>query len=372
MRRLTVAWAAKMSPTIGVDARAAAEVPAGRGRYVRELLLALARLPEAESCRFRLYARRPWGELDSRFSWQLDPLPDPLWHLATAARASRSCDVFLSTNSYLTAWFTTVPTALVVYDLVAFGDEARAQSRAGRIERATIRLALKRAKAVACISNATRDDLAARFPSAAQKAHVIPLAADSIPPGATADGVPERLGLDRPYVLAVGTIEPRKNLERLVEAWLILPEELRSRHLLALVGPRGWDDSAILAAAHGAGARLLGQVSDADLAALYAGSECFAYPSLQEGFGLPVLEAMSAGSPVVTSNTSSLPEVAGDAALLVDPRDARAIAGAIERLLTDPELAERLRAKGRSRAQAFSWERTAGETLQLLFALVGG
>lgn len=356
-----------MTVTIGIDARAAAEVPAGRGRYVRELLRALSALPEAADIRFELWARKRWDDaaLGARFTWRLVGLPDPAWNVAAGLRAGRSADAFLSTNSYLTAWFTSCPTAIVVYDLVPFVEGAQAQSRAARIERATIRPALRRAAALPCISEATRRDLVARFPRTAPIATAIPLAADAAfsEPPALAPGHPE---LTRPYVLAVGTLEPRKNLERLVAAWLHLPDDLRDGHDLALVGPRGWDESSILSAARAAGAKLLGHVTDEELHALYAGAACFAYPSLYEGFGLPVLEAMAAGAPVVTSDVSSLPEVAGDAALLVDPHDVRAIAAAIERLLVEPGLADRLRALGRQRAAHFSWDRTARETLALL------
>ncbi len=357
-----------MTLTIGIDARAAAEVPAGRGRYVRELLTALQRLPEAQDVRFRLYAREPWGALDpQRFQWTTIGLPDPAWHLAAAVRASRETDVFLSTNSYLTAWFCLKPTAVVVYDLVPFVRPAEAQSRAARIERATIRPALRRAAALPCISRATQVDLEQRFPAARGKASTIPLAADA-GFGSPVDhpGHPE---LELPYVLAVGTLEPRKNLERLLDAWLLLPAALRDAHALALVGPRGWDDERIVAKAEAAGARLLGRVSEAELRALYAGAAAFAYPSLYEGFGLPVLEAMAAGAPVITSTVSSLPEVAGDAALLVDPEDPGAIAGALERVLTDPVEAARLRLAGPARASEFSWQRTARETLALLRSL---
>jgi hypothetical protein len=134
--------------TFGVDARAAAEVPAGRGRYVRELLAALA--ADGEPDRYRLYARREHrADLPAgRFAWELSGLRDPLWHLATARRASRSTAAFLSTNSYLTAWATTVPTAVVVSDMVAFLEDQHVQARSGRIERATIRPALRRAAAL--------------------------------------------------------------------------------------------------------------------------------------------------------------------------------------------------------------------------------
>jgi alpha-1,3-rhamnosyl/mannosyltransferase len=361
-----------MGLVLGIDARAAAEVPAGRGRYVRELLRALVALPEAAGTRLELWARTPWRDPaldgDPRVSWRLVGLPDPLWHLAVAARAGGGA--FLSTNSYLTAWATRIPTAVVVYDLVPFVAGAQAQSRAARIERATIRPALRRAAALPCISRATRDDLVARFPAAAPKASVIPLAADAALAAASAPALDPAHGLGgRPYVLAVGTLEPRKNLPRLIAAWTRLPEELRSAHALALVGPRGWDDEEVLAAARAAGVRLLGRVGDAQLHALYANATAFAYPSLYEGFGLPVLEAMAAGAPVLTSLSSSLPEVAGDAALLVDPRDTAAIAAGLERLLRDAGLRERLRVAGRARAAAFSWERTARETHALLAQL---
>ena len=129
---------------IGVDARAAAEVPAGRGRVVRELLRALATLQNDHS--FALYCRRPESTLalDERFEWRRITEKDPAWHLRAARDANRSCDVYFSTNSYLAAWFTRVPTVLLVYDLIAFVPGARAQRRAQTIERATIRPALRR------------------------------------------------------------------------------------------------------------------------------------------------------------------------------------------------------------------------------------
>ena len=352
---------------LGIDARAAAEVPAGRGRYVRELLAALDSLDDDGSS-YRLYARREHGALGARMAWSTSTLRDPLWHVQTALRASRECAAFLSTNSYLTAWFTRVPTAVVVHDLVAFVEAVRdtAQASAARIERATIRPAVHRAKALICVSAATRRDLVERYPQAAPRAHVIPLAASPLFAAPTAPRA-----LERPYVLAAGTLEPRKNLVRLIEAWAALPEAVRDGHLLALVGPRGWDLDATLAAASARpqDVRLLGFVDDAELAALYAGCACFVYPSLYEGFGLPVLEAMAAGAPVVTSTVSSLPEVAGDAALLVDPLDVRGLRDAIEALLTDPARAAALRESGRARAATFSWERTARETRALLRSL---
>jgi glycosyltransferase involved in cell wall biosynthesis len=362
-------------PTFGIDARAAAEVPAGRGRVVRELLRALARLDGDE--RYLLYARETAElELDERFEWRLLDLPDPAWHLRAARLASRDCDAFLSTNSYLTCWLTTCPSAIVVYDLVAFVG-AQSQRRASLIEHATIDVGVRRAQALVCISEATRADLVRRVPSAAPRCVVVPLAADERFAAAAAAGaatrdtsaVAAKHGIGRPYVMAAGTLEPRKNLVRLLQAWAALRPDLREDYELVLVGPVGWDADEIVSAAKAARIVVAGYVPDDELAALYAGCTLFCYPSLYEGFGLPVLEAMAAGAPVLTSNVSSLPEVAGDAAVLVDPLEVDLIGAALTGLLDDPAERERLRAAGFERAAQFSWRRTATEMRGVLRAL---
>jgi glycosyltransferase involved in cell wall biosynthesis len=362
---------------IGIDARAAAEVPAGRGRVVRELLHALAGRDDPHE--YVLYARRPWTEepLDRRFRWLLSSQADPFWNVRVGLSAHKDSDVFFSVNSYLTAWFTRVPTALNVFDMIAWEAPESAQPRAARIERATIRSALRRAGQVFCNSTSTLADLRKRFPVVEDKASVVPLAADERfrreVPAEEVTAVLERLGLDRPFVLTTGTVEPRKNLSRLIEAFTALPEQLRNSHLLAIVGPPGWEDSAILASsrAQSQHVRLLGRVTDAELAALYASCEVFCYPSLYEGFGLPVLEAMQAGAPVVTSAVSSLPEVGGEAALYIDPTNTEELSGAIARLLSSEADRSELGARGPSQAARFSWDRTADAMLAQLVALAG-
>ena len=174
----------------------------------------------------------------------------------------------------------------------------------------------------------------------------------------------KRLGLEKPYLLCTGTLEPRKNLPRLIAAFASLPRSLRERFDLVLAGARGWNEAETFAAvhAHAGLVRTLGYVEDADLRALYRRAEAFAFPSLGEGFGLPVLEAMTAGTPVLASDLPVLREVGGDAALYADPHSVEALSAGLADLLGDE--AQRTRRSGwGTRAPQFSWRRTAAETL---------
>ncbi|MCB1778032.1 MAG: glycosyltransferase family 4 protein, partial [Candidatus Competibacteraceae bacterium] len=169
------------------------------------------------------------------------------------------------------------------------------------------------------------------------------------------------------YLLAVSTLEPRKNLPRLLIAYARLPEALRARHPLVLVGDRGWLNAELerhLAPLERIGQlRRLGYVPQADLPALYAGAHAFAYPSLYEGFGLPLLEAMASGIPALSSHRSSLPQVAGDAALLIDPEDIDDLTAGLERLLSDDLWRAAARPRGLEQAGRFSWKRCVEETV---------
>ena len=179
------------------------------------------------------------------------------------------------------------------------------------------------------------------------------------------ENVRVRYNLKRPFILALGTIEPRKNIKTLLAAFEALPPSLREHFELILAGPMGWEDRDTSARVrHAAIARYLGYIPEADLAPLTAAATIFAYPSLYEGFGFPLAQAMAAGVASVTSNVSSLPEIAGDAAVLIDPRSVSELRDALERLLLSPHLRAELIAKGRARACRFSWERAAAESLR--------
>jgi glycosyltransferase involved in cell wall biosynthesis len=344
--------------TIGIDARAATEVAAGRGRVVRELLRALSARKEPHT--YRCYARTCWEQpLDERFHWDLIGARDPLWHAHAAAAATRDCDVFLSSNSYLTVALLRVPAVVIVYDLVTFEPKMRPNGRSTLIERLTLGLAVRRARRLVCISQATADALGSRFPAARGKMTVTPLA---VSPALLHPGEAESESLPAEgFVLAVGTLEPRKNLPRLVAAYSSLPGSLQEAHPLVVVGPLGWRTGPTLAALRSVGDRCvsLGQVSDGALAELYRRCSVFCYPSLGEGFGLPVLEAMASGAAVITSSISSLPEVGGGAVEYVEPESVESIAAGLRRVLGSPQLRAELGARALRRAAGFSWDRTA-------------
>jgi alpha-1,3-rhamnosyl/mannosyltransferase len=193
---------------------------------------------------------------------------------------------------------------------------------------------------------------------------------------ATADSavaVCRKYGLARPYALYVGTVEPRKNLDRLLDSWQSLPESVRESFDLVAAGPEGWQSSATMGRLRSPtpGLRYLGYVPEQDLPALTAGATVFLYPSLYEGFGFPVAQAMAAGVPVLTSNLSSLPEITGGAALLVDPHSIAEIRTALDRLLTSPATRAQLAQAGRVQARRFQWDLCARQSVEFFQKVLG-
>ncbi len=226
---------------------------------------------------------------------------------------------------------------------------------------------LRQARRFVAVSAFTKAEMVARLGIAAERIDVVPLGLSAeFRPVAAAAAAPvlARFGLtDRAYVLAVSTLEPRKNFDRLLAAHTLLPGALRQRFPLVIAGGRGWgrtlDEATIAPHLADGTLRLPGFVSDDDLVPLYARAAVVAYPSLYEGFGLPVLEAMACGTPLVVSNGSGVVETAGDAALLVNPLDPAAIAEGLRRVLEDVALADELRARGLAHAAGFTWDRMA-------------
>ena len=255
---------------------------------------------------------------------------------------------------------TRAPLVMTIHDLAFLADPTQPTRHGLRFFRRGTELARRHADLVLVPSEATARECRDHGFDA-ERIRLVPWGVDVVPlSDAEVQSARTAHGLDRPYVLFVGTMEPRKNLRRLVEAMA----QLDGRELdLVLVGPEGWntDVAALLATLEGTsiGVHPLGFLAPDDLPPLYAGCAAFCFPSLREGFGMPVLEAMAQGAPVVTSSGTATAEVAGDVGLLADPGDAGAIAGALARILDDPALAANLGARGRARAATFTWERTA-------------
>lgn len=219
---------------------------------------------------------------------------------------------------------------------------------------------LERADGLIAVSENTRQD-ALRF------LHIHPDRIEVIHSGVDErffDAAP--LVRDRPYLLFLGTIEPRKNVDALMDAWRALPGHLRQEFDLLIAGPPGWGSEGTLARlrSNADNMHYLGYVPESQIPSLTAGAAAFAYVSLYEGFGFPVAQAMAAGVAVVTSNTSCLPEIAGDGALCVDPGSVAEIASALERVLSDADLRARLGTAGRLRAERYRWEECARRSVQ--------
>jgi alpha-1,3-rhamnosyl/mannosyltransferase len=210
--------------------------------------------------------------------------------------------------------------------------------------RATLKPILRNAARVIAVSEFTKRDVLELFPLPEERVRVVPNAVDAVfsPDGPVADG---------DYVLAVGTLEPRKNLARLVEAMCDMEVELR------VVGAAGWGQPDVDVTRRRV--KWLGFVPDDELARLYRGAACVAYPSLYEGFGIPVLEAMASGAPVVTSTGTAMAEVADGAAVLIDPEDVESIAAGIREAIARREALSRA---GVERAKAYTWDAAAGAT----------
>lgn len=252
------------------------------------------------------------------------------------------------------------PLVLTMHDLAFLKDRTHFTRRGNSFFRRGLELALKEADLVLCPSKATRSDcLEAGFDE--RRLRLVPHGVVVQTVGAAdVERIRAEHDLSRDYVLWTGTVEPRKNLPGLLRAWA----QLEADTDLVLVGPQGWnEDLERHIGSRREHVRVLGWLPQRDLAPIYAGAAVFCYPSFAEGFGLPVLEAMAQGTPVVTSSGTSTEEIAEGAGLLVDPNDPASIAEAIGRVLDDNELAARLARKGRERAETYTWDAAAARTL---------
>ena len=375
---------------VAIDARqAAAPRPSGVGEYTLQLVRRMPRArPDWSFVAWYLDARRPLrrdrlGAASPNVRERAVPIPSRLFARAAGSLDAPRIEWFGGFDVLFAPNFVPPPTragriVLTVHDL-AFRLDPDSAPSGTRAWLEALPRALDRATRVLVPSECTRRDLLGEFDVDAARVRVTPLGVDRdrYRP-ATAERVAEaraRFGIERPYLLFVGAIEPRKNLALLVRAFArMAPGPFAPTLVIAGSGvswnPEGSEQLARaleeIPAATAARVRTTGYVGPDDKVALLTGAEALVFPSTHEGFGLPVLEAMACGTPVVTSNTSSLLEVAGDAAIRVDPADAGAVATAMEDLLADGALREALRAKGLERAAEFDWDSTAELTARAL------
>lgn len=361
---------------IAVDARALVDSPAGVGYYTRSLLERLAIRGNFQFTALSPRAARDAGTLaEAGVQFETSsPRIGFWWQQRTLPKRLRQGDFDLLWSPLGTLpQGAPIPSVVTVHDLTPLLFPYWHSWRNRVTFRRQLPGTLRAAKRIVAVSQATARDLERRFPTCADRVLVIPNGVDpALAPasGALVDAI--RRGLDAPrgYVLFVGTLEPRKNLTTLLDAWERVRNLLPDSPPLLVAGAKGWRSAALRRRLQRApGVRYLGRLPRPRLVEVLQGALAFVYPSLYEGFGLPVAEAMACGLAVITSDRSSLPEVVGDAGIQVNPRHTRDLAAAIVKLIEDPQLCAELGSEALERVQRFSWERTA-EAMEGVFAAV--
>ena len=370
---------------IGIDARTLSGRFTGDRTYWRGLIGGLGAVDSKNA--YILYTRLPLeGDppfgLGPNFSWRPLPTPasDALWMLLAFPRALREDKIQIAHTQYnIPLLGAPCPVVTTVHDISfkLFPELFLPKDR--WILNTLVPRSMTKAARVIAVSESTRRDILRSYKTIAkEKVSVVLEAADArffVPPlgqETARTAANRKLGLnDRPYLLSVGVLQPRKNLGLLLDAFaLIKLGRNPPPHRLIIAGKRGWldeFDAQLAAIPEQVRSEIIfaGYVADEDLPTLYGGADAFCYPSRYEGFGLPPLEAMACGCPVLCSRVSSLPEVVGDAGILLPADDSNAWAHALETLLAQPAVMTRWRMRGPERAREFSWERAARETLRV-------
>jgi len=365
---------------VGLDYTPALRQGAGIGRLTRGLVQGLSQVDREN--RYSLVIKGPVPRLGLPSNFRPCRLPFSerlshiVWHRLGLPLAvdlfTGPLDVFHSPD-YLLPPVRKGARVITVHDLTFLVVPQYAEPNLARYLAGALPRSIERATLVLADSETTRQDLISLLKVPPEKVVVVYSGIDRsfapVDDAACLDGVRAKYGLHGPFILNLGTLEPRKNLEGLLRAYALLHNEGRLPHRLVLAGGKGWLYQGLFKLLEdlklGEAVSLLGYVAEEDLPALLSLAEVFVYPSFYEGFGLPPLEAMACGTPVVASNAPCLPEVLGDAALLVDPLDHHALASAIIRVLEDGSLRQCLLAKGLEQAAKYTWTAAAERALSL-------
>jgi glycosyltransferase involved in cell wall biosynthesis len=368
---------------VGINALAVAERPHGVGTYIKQLVAALAAIDSGEDYTvFASQSGRPHLEaVAPKMRYEMAPANRPLrllWEQVQLPRLvkARKVDVFHGATFTLPLWKTSRQ-VVSIHDMTFHLTPERHIAAKRYYFQQMIPRACHQADAVIAISESTKRDLVALLGVGEKKIfvvhHGVPGGYRRVTDENRLEEVRRKLGLRRPFILHVGMLEPRKNLKTLVEAYRSAAD-IHGQYDLVLAGGYGWGYEPLLAQIKGSGLtsiRVTGYVPEEDLPPLYSQAAVFVYPSVYEGFGLPVLEAMAFEVPVITSNVSSMPEVAGDAAALLAPEDVNGLVDAMRKVLGSRDLQTRMAAAGLARARTFTWEAAARKTLDVYRAACG-
>jgi len=360
---------------IAIDIREVFGPRAGKGEYTWGILKGLLAIDQQNN--YFLYSRKKARIRGGNVKLRAINLPKFIWHfwVYLDLRLRTRPDFYLSPTSYIIPALGVLNSVIIVPDLVAFLFSSQHNKKAVFLERTFLKPALKKSRKIIAISQSTKRDLVSKFGIDPRKVRVVYLGADKcFHKIAGQDSrlalIREKYGLSRKFILFVGTLEPRKNLVRLIRAYRRLKIQGFD---LVIAGRKGWHYRDILLRVNELElqdrVRFLGYLPKEDLPFLYNLASVFVFPSLYEGFGLPPLEAIACGTPVIASRTSSLPEVVGRAGLLVNPKSVSEIKEALEEVLTDTVLRDKLIRLGLLQAKRFSWEKTAREILKVVQSL---
>lgn len=362
-------------PSIAVDMRALVGTPSGIGFYTQSLLIQLAQL---QSARYTGMSHRPITDPDplQNAGVQLEShggLTGVWWQqlLLPGRLHSGDIDLFWSPITILPLRLP-IPAVVTIHDLTTLLHPATHRLKVRLSVLPFLGKTISQARRIAVDSKATADDVRRHFPASIDRLEVVYPGIDPEFCPASGESIAayrRQIDCTTGFILYAGTLEPRKNLHALLTAWEQLRQDRPATPPLILTGPYGWRSRELLRRIESlkdSGLQYLGRVPRRQLVQLMQAATLFAYPSLYEGFGLPPAEAMACGIPIVTSNRSSLPEVVGEAGLLVDPEDTEALAHAIRRLLDEPDLAAELGERGHQRSARFTWPGAAG-AMQNLF-----
>ena len=346
---------------VAIDTQSTIGRKTGIGYYTAECLAAMRQVAPQHEYVEVTWGRDPLMRIDRRLRWQQFEVP---------LRARRAHADLLHVTGFDAPLWRPCPTVLTVHDLIGMLFPHNLPPVARFYWSRWLPFSVRAADAIIADSAATRDDLVRLLGIPEGRIYVVHLGVQNRfqpQPAARIAELRQRYHLERPFILYVGTLEPRKGIDTLIDAFAELAGEYD--YDLAIGGKKGWWWSSLLTqiTRHGLEQRihLLDYVPDEDLPTLYSAAGVFAFPSRYEGFGLPVVEAMACETPVVCANTSSLPEVAGDAAIMTPADQPDALASALIQVISRPETAARLRQAGRARAAGFTWAKTAQKTLEV-------